>query len=275
MMRFTSFSRKVKVLPRRFFAEAVIVSIFLFACQKADDAKTASNASAQNVLTAAEKTEGWVLLFDGKSFDGWRGLGREGIPAGHWMIEDGCIKKIPSGEVPLQADGQPLTGGDIMTVETFENFELMLEWKISAAGNSGVKYNVSEEMSVAYPPPNAALGFEYQILDDDGHPDAKNGANRTAGALYDMISPAGKTLRPVGEFNQARLIFNGGHGEHWLNGAKVVEYDLGTARFDSLLAASKYRSIAGFADKRNGHLVLQDHTDAAWFRNIKIRRLEP
>jgi hypothetical protein len=274
-MRFTSLSRKVKVLPRGFFAEAVIVSIFLFACQKADDAKTASNASAQNVLTEAEKAEGWVLLFDGQSFDGWRGLGREGIPAGHWMIEDGCIKKIPSGEVPLQADGQPLTGGDLMTVETFENFELILEWKISAAGNSGIKYNVSEEMSVAYPPPNAALGFEYQILDDDGHPDAKNGANRTAGALYDMIPPAGKTLRPVGEFNQARLIFNGGHGEHWLNGAKVVEYDLGTARFDSLLAASKYRSIAGFADKRTGHIVLQDHTDAVWFRNIKIRRLEP
>lgn len=162
-----------------------------------------------------------------------------------------------------------------MTVATFENFELSFEWKISAAGNSGVKYNVSEAMSLAHPPPNAALGFEYQILDDDKHPDAKNGANRTAGAIYDMIAPQGKTLRPVGEFNHARIIFNRGYGEHWLNGKKIVEYDLGTAHFDSLLATSKYRDIAGFAEKRSGHLVLQDHTDAAWFRNLKIRMIEP
>jgi hypothetical protein len=224
-----------------------------------------------NTLTEAEKAAGWVLLFDGKTFNGWRGLGQEGIPEGHWVITDGSIKKVPSKEVPRQKDGQPLVGGDIMTIQTFENFELYLEWKISPAGNSGIKYNVSEEMSTSFPPKFAALGFEYQILDDERHPDAKKGANRTAAALYDLIAPQGKKLKPVGEFNSARIIFRGNHGEHWLNGIKVLEYELETPRMEGLLAASKYSSIPDFAKKRKGHIVLQDHTDAVWFRNIKIR----
>ena len=226
-----------------------------------------------NILTKAEKAEGWILLFDGKTFSGWRGLGREGIPEGHWIIENGAIKKVPSKEVPRQKDGQPLVGGDIMTIRSFEDFELYLEWKISPAGNSGIKYNVSEKMSTSFPPKYAALGFEYQILDDKKHPDAKKGSNRTTAALYDLIAPEGKKLKPVGEFNSARIIFRGNHGEHWLNGTKVLEYDLGTPRMDELLAASKYRSIPDFAKKRKGHIILQDHTDAVWFRNIKIRKI--
>ena len=228
-----------------------------------------------NTLTQAQRAEGWILLFDGKTFNGWRGLGRDTIPQGHWIIEEGAIKKVPSADVPRQADGQPLVGGDLMTVETFADFELYLEWKISPAGNSGIKYNVSEEMSTSRPPIYAALGFEYQIIDDDRHPDARVGPNRTAAALYDLISPVGKTLRPVGEFNTARIIFRGLHGEHWLNGVKVLEYDLGTPRMDGRLAASKYRDIRGFAAKRRSHIVLQDHTDAVWYRNIKIREIEP
>jgi hypothetical protein len=200
-------------------------------------------------------------------------LGRDSIPEGHWIIEDGSIKKVPSGEVPLQADGQPLVGGDLMTEKTFGNFELYLEWAISPAGNSGIKYNVSKEMSTANPPATAALGFEYQILDDDGHPDAQNGENRTAGALYDLMAPRDKELGPVGEFNSARIIFLGSHGEHWLNGIKVLEFNLGTPAFEEALAGSKYRDIEGFADRRRGYIVLQDHTDAVWFRNIKIREL--
>jgi len=227
-----------------------------------------------NILTEAEKAAGWILLFDGKTFNGWRGLGQEGIPEGHWVISDGAIKKVPGKEVPLQKDGQPLAGGDIMTTQPFENFELYLEWKISPAGNSGIKYNVSEEMSTSFPPKFAALGFEYQILDDERHPDAKKGANRTAAALYDLIAPEGKKLKPVGEFNSARIIFRGNHGEHWLNGTKVLEYELETPRMEGLLSASKYSSIPDFAKKRKGHIVLQDHTDAVWFRNIKIRELE-
>ncbi len=228
-----------------------------------------------NVLTNEEKSEGWILLFDGKSFEGWRGLGREGIPEGHWVVEDGTIKKVPSENVPLQKDGQPLVGGDLITIQTYENFELAFEWKISPAGNSGVKYNVSEEMSTAYPPKSAALGFEYQILDDEGHPDAQVSDTHTSAALYDLIAPQGKSLKSVGEFNTARIVLNGTHGEHWLNGVKVLEYDLETPEMDRLLAASKYKDIIAFAKKRQGHIVLQDHTDTVWFRNIKIRIIEP
>jgi len=228
-------------------------------------------AQAPNTLTAQEKTQGWILLFDGKTFNGWRGLGYDRVPEAHWVIENGAIKKVPSKDVPLQKDGQPLEGGDLMTIDEFEDFELWFEWKISPAGNSGLKYNVSEEMSTANPPTHAALGFEYQILDDDKHPDAKNGPNRTAAALYDLIGPQNKKLKPVGEFNSARIVFIGKHGEHWLNGVKVLEFDVGTPLFDGLLAKSKYKDIAHFADKRKGHIVLQDHTDAAWYRNLKIR----
>ncbi len=229
-----------------------------------------------NTLTAAEKAEGWRLLFDGSTFAGWRGLGRDGIPAGHWIVEEGAIRKVASGAVPTAPDGQPLQGGDLMTVETFDAFDLRLEWKVAPGANSGVKYNVSEALSTSMPPVHAALGFEYQVLDDERHPDARNGPNRTAAALYDLVPPgAGKTLRPVGQYNEARIVFRGGHGEHWLNGEQVVAYDLGSAVFDALLAASKYASIPGFADRRAGHLVLQDHGDDVWFRNLKIRLLPP
>lgn len=236
---------------------------------------TSSAPVRPNTLSNTEKAEGWKLLFDGKSFVGWRGIGREGIPQGHWLIEDGAIKKVAAGDVPRQQDGQPIHGGDLMTERTYENFELRLEWKISPGGNSGIKYNVSEEMSKAHAPAGAAIGFEYQILDDDRHPDAKNGLNRTASALYDLIAPEGKLLKPVGEYNEAQIIFRGGHGEHWLNGIKVLEFDLNTPRMKELVASSKYRDIPEFAKKRQGHIVLQDHGDAVWFRDIKIRDLGP
>lgn len=217
----------------------------------------------------------WQPLFDGESFSGWRGVGRDGIPDGHWVIEDGTIRKIASGEIPKAADGQPLEGGDIMTLDTFRNFELTFEWKVAPGANSGIKYNVSETMSTGSPPRYAALGFEYQILDDDRHPDARNGPNRTAGALYDLKEPsADKRLKPVGEFNEGRIVFQEGHGEHWLNGVKVVEFDLASEDFKARYRKSKYEPIPGFADKRKGHIVLQDHGDDVWFRNIRIRNLE-
>jgi hypothetical protein len=235
----------------------------------------AEDPALPNTLTAAEVADGWTLLFDGTTMSGWRGLGRDGIPTGHWMVEDGTIRKMASGAVPTAADGQPLEGGDIMTVEAFDHFELSLEWKVAPGANSGIKYNVSEALSVSSPPQYAALGFEYQILDDDRHPDAQNGPNRTAAALYDLMGPGeSKSVRPVGEFNHARIVFQGSHGEHWLNGQLVLEFDLGTPEFEALLAASKYAPIPGFADKRAGHIVLQDHGDDVWFRNIKLRKLQ-
>jgi len=256
--------------PRRPWLLAAIA--FAVACAGSDD-----GPGAREVQSASLATEdGWRPLFDGSSFAGWRGLGRDSIPTAHWVIEGETIRKVASGTVPTAADGQPLAGGDIMTIDTFTNFELSLEWKVSPGGNSGIKYNVSEAMSTSAPPEHAALGFEYQILDDELHPDAANGPTRQAGALYDMI-PAGtaKALRSVGEFNDARVVFRNGHGEHWLNGVKVLEYDVGTARFDSLLATSKYAPIENFAELRAGHIVLQDHGDDVWFRNIRIRTVEP
>ncbi len=240
-------------------------------------ASAATDLQAQgapvNTLTAAEKADGWTLLFDGLTFSGWRGLGYDDVPSRHWVIEDGAIKKIPTGDVPLQADGQPAAGGDLMTIADFADFELAFDWKISPGGNSGVKYNVSEEMSVGKTANHAALGFEYQVLDDALHADAKNGPHRTAGALYDLVPPGpGKVLKPAGEWNAARIVFRGGHGEHWLNGARVVEFDLDSPDFKARLAESKYAPIPGFADRRRGHIVLQDHTDAAWFRNIRIKK---
>jgi hypothetical protein len=160
-----------------------------------------------------------------------------------------------------------------MTTDTFRDFELTWEWKISRAGNSGVKYNVSEEISMANAPNHAALGFEYQMLDDSLHEDNKVPSHR-AGALYDLIAPsAAKHLAPVGEWNSSKIVFRGNHGEHWLNGQKIVEFELGTPLMDSLLAKSKYRSIPNFAQKRAGHIVLQDHVDEVFFRNIKIHVL--
>lgn len=259
--------RRLILLPALILCLGVLIS-----CGSTPPQPTqGEEAPAPNTLSEQEILEGWTLLFDGSSFDGWRGLGREVVPVGHWKIEDGAIKKVPSGEVPMQEDGQPLTGGDLLTEETFGHFELKFEWKISAAGNSGIKYNVSEVMSTDSPPKHAALGFEYQLLDDAGHPDAKNGDHRTAAALYDLIPPQGKVIKPVGEFNSGRIVFNGNHGEHWLNGVKVLEYDLGSEDMGHRLAASKYKTIPGFGDRRDGHIVLQDHADAAWYRNIKIR----
>ena len=263
--------RQVTVRRRSFRSvlrlSPTVCVLALVGCTAAD----ANDAPAEAVVADA-----WHSLFDGASFAGWRGIESAEIPAGHWAIEDGEVRKIASSDVPTAADGQPLVGGDIMTVATYSDFELTFEWKVAPGANSGIKYNVSQAMSVANVPTTAALGFEYQVLDDDLHPDALNGETRQAGALYDMIPPsAHKVLRPVGEFNEGRILFVGGHGEHWLNGVKVLEYDVGSDRFNELLAASKYAPIEGFADLRPGHIVLQDHSDDVWYRNIQIRVIEP
>jgi hypothetical protein len=231
--------------------------------------------TAPNTLTPAEQAAGWRLLFDGKTLNGWRGLGYDSVPTAHWRVVDGTIEKIPSGKVAKIADGQPANGGDLMTTDTFGDFELSFQWKVAPGANSGVKYNVSEEFSLTHASNHAALGFEYQVLDDSLSDDNKIPSHR-AGSLYDLIPPNGaKRLAPVGEWNTSRIVFQGKHGEHWLNGAKIVEFDLGTPDMDSLLAKSKYRTIPGFADRRAGHIILQDHNDETYFRDIKIRELKP
>ena len=148
---------------------------------------------ANNTLTETEKKDGWILLFDGKTFDSWRGLGLEKVPEGQWIIEDQSIKKVPRFEGPKMADGQPVLGCDLITIENFENFELIWDWKLDTNGNSGIKYNVSEELSLSLPPVKAALGWEYQMI-DDASPDGQDSPDKSSGALYDMIAPKNKVL---------------------------------------------------------------------------------
>lgn len=220
---------------------------------------------AANTLTAAEKAAGWTLLFDGRTSAGWRGFHTDSFPSSGWAIEDGALKKVGKGE-------KPGAGGDIITTEQYGNFELALDWKISPGGNSGLKYLVAERPDRKG---RSGVSYEMQILDDDRHPDAKEGVNgnRTAGALYDLIAPSAHVAKPVGEWNQARLVVSGRHVEHWLNGRKVVQFEIGSPEMKALIARSKYKDIAGFGDATSGHILLQDHGDEVWFRNIKLRRL--
>ena len=250
----------------------VFVRLVLLAAAFAD--VRLAGAQSPNELTVAERTAGWRLLFDGASLQGWRGLGYDSVPTAHWRVIDGAIAKVPTAKVRRQADGQPVAGGDLMTIDAFRDFELAFEWRVTPGANSGVKYNVSEQLSLEHAGNHAALGFEYQVLDDVLHPDNKIVSHR-AGALYDIIAPsAAKRLHAVGEWNSARIVLRGNHGEHWLNGMKVLEFDLGSSRLGSLLDQSKYKPIPGFAERRNGHIVLQDHGDEVYFRSIKIRELK-
>ncbi|MGH9846073.1 MAG: 3-keto-disaccharide hydrolase [Blastocatellia bacterium] len=220
-----------------------------------------------NQLTKAEKSAGWRLLFDGKSFTGWRGFHSDKVPGG-WVVEEGCIKKV-------QAEGElGQAGGDLITADQFENFEFSIEWKLSKGGNSGIKYLVSESLP---PAGKSGVAFEYQVLDDDSHPDAKAGmaGNRTSGSVYDLIAASkDKKLNPVGEFNRTRIVVKGNHIEHWLNGVKVVEFERGSEAFKQRIAQSKFKTTKGFGEISKGHILLQDHGDAVWYRNIKIRTLK-
>jgi hypothetical protein len=235
---------------------------------------TRRGAAGPNELTPRQRTAGWQLLFDGTTLTGWRGVGSDSVPAAHWQVVDGTIHKVPTRAVRRMPDGQPAAGGDLMTTKTWRDFELTFQWRVAPGANSGVKYNVSEEMSRGTAN-HAALGFEYQVLDDSLNDDNKVATHR-AGSLYDLVEPNEyKRLAPVGQWNRSVIILRGNHGEHWLNGARVVTYDLGTPRFDSLLAASKYRATAGFAERRAGHIVLQDHGDEVWYRTLRIREITP
>lgn len=198
----------------------------------------------------------WKVLFDGDSTDAWRGFKREAFPDKAWKVENGTLATITGSEVV-----------DLVTRESYQNFELQLEWKVSPAGNSGIMYHVTEEFKAPW-----HTGPEVQVLDDEKHNDGKN-PKTSAGALYALLPPKNKVLKPVGEWNQARVVINGNHGEHWLNGVKVVEYELNSPELNALIASSKFSSMPKFAKEPTGHIVLQHHRDAVWFRNIKVRRL--
>lgn len=197
----------------------------------------------------------WIVLFDGKSADAFRGYKRDSFPDKSWKVENGTLKTIPGGEVV-----------DLITKEKFESFDLLLDWRISPGGNSGVIYHVAESFPQSY-----NTGPEMQVLDDSKHKDGAN-PKTSAGALYALIAPRAKVLKPVGEWNHARLLVCGNHVQHWLNGKKIVEYDLGSQALNDLIAASKFKDMPGFAKEKSGHIALQNHHDEVWYRNIRVRR---
>jgi hypothetical protein len=223
--------------------------------------------SQDNKLTDKEKREGWQLLFDGSSMTKWRSPNSDSFPAKGWTVENGILS--------IENNGGRQSAGDIITKDQFDDFDFMFDFKLTEGANSGVKYSVH-----IFSPPvrglGAVLGPEYQVLDDEKHPDAKAGrnGNRKLGSLYDMLpSSTGNALRPIGEWNTGRIISKGNHVEHWLNGTKVLEYDKTDAAYKEAFALSKFKEVNGYGESAKGHLLLQDHGNNVFFRNIKIRKL--
>jgi hypothetical protein len=207
-------------------------------------------APAPNSLTPAEKAAGWKLLFNGKNLKGWRNFKKEKAPEKGWVVENGWLKHVQGGG-----------GEDIITTEEFTDFDLEWDWMIPEGANNGIKYFIVETR-------NEAIGHEYQMIDEKLVKDPKD----STGSFYDVLPPSkDKPLHPPGQVNHSRVLVQGKHVEHWLNGQKIVEYELGSPEVLAAVARSKFRSVPGFATKALGHILLTDHKDEASFQNIKIR----
>ena len=212
----------------------------------------AAEDTAPNTLTAAEQAAGWKLLFDGRTTEGWRNFKKPSFPSQGWTVENGLLVKQSR-----------IRGGDIVTTETYMDFELTWEWRIGPGGNNGVKYFITEEH-------DGAIGHEYQMIDDSRVQDPKG----TTAAFYAILPPSANKQPPrINDWNQSRILVQGEHVEHWLNGVKVLEYELGSPMVLAAVAKSKFKDVPGFGSKLRGHILLTDHTDEAHFRNIKIRVL--
>ena len=226
----------------------LIACTCLLAACSADTPDTDANADAD--------VDDWQVLFDGESLDGWRSFESEQPPAG-WVIANGAMHLAEPG------------GGDIMTAESYGDFELEFEWRISKNGNSGVIYriNVLESTRNTY-----ETGLEYQVLDNDGHADGEDPAHRAA-ALYDLVAPPADFTRPVGEYNQGRIVVQGDRIEHWLNGEKVAESPFGNDAWRDMVEESKFGGWPEFGKYDSGHIAFQDHDDLVWYRSVRIREL--
>ncbi len=210
-------------------------------------------SGSHNKLTEKEIAEGWELLFDGEKIEGWRGYADEKLKEDGWVVRDGTLHK-PAG----------IRAGDIMTVEAYDNFEFRWEWKIGPRGNNGVKYFITQQRG-------SAVGHEYQMIDDSmvGDPFSSNAS------FYLVVEPAAdKPNRPPGQWNESRLIVRGEHVEHWLNGEKVLDYRCGSPEIMGRIPETKFKKYPGFGEKVTGHLLLTDHKDPCWYRNLKLRKLQ-
>lgn len=228
------------------------------------DTMAAAPAESANSLTATEKNEGWQLLFDGASKGNFHVFNNKSDGSA-WQIADGSLHL----DTANKTDGRITGGGDLVTNEEYENFDLKLEWKIAPAGNSGILFYVQEgpKFQETY-----HTGPEMQVLDNAAHPDAKIIKHR-AGDLYDLITSTPETVKPAGEWNQVEIISNKGALEFHLNGAKVVSTTMWDDNWKKMIAGSKFKQWAGFGSYKKGHIALQDHGNAVWYRNIKIRKL--
>jgi hypothetical protein len=231
---------------------AGLAALLLLTNGRSADAERA----APNELTDSEKAAGWRLLFDGKTVAGWRSFRKSTFPEKGWVAEDGCLTR-KSG------------GGDIVTVDKFDQFDLLFEWRIAEGGNSGIKYFVSPER-------DRPLGHEYQLLDDAKDPNPARGLKWATASFYDVLPVStNRVLRPAGQFNQSRIVVEGDTVEHWLNGVKVLEYQAGSPEVKAAVARSKFKDVAGFGSRIKGYILLQDHGGEVFFRNLKIRVKSP
>lgn len=229
--------------------------------KKEDSAEAAEIVAdtTANTLTDAEKSEGWKLLFNGQNLDGWHIY--KGKTSSGWVAEDGILHCL--GSEKDKSDKR----ADLTSNDTFDNFELELDWKLSPKGNSGIIYLASEEFDAAY-----LSGPEYQLIDDENFPEKLEGWQKT-GANYAMSAPLVAASKPIGEWNHAKIIVNKGHVEHWLNGQKTAEYEMGSAEWKKAKETGKWKDAKGYGATKKGHIDLQDHGSEAWFKNVKIRQL--
>ena len=218
-----------------------------------------------NTLSQEEKEAGWELLWDGETSTGWRGIGMTHFPETGWVFEEGQLICLGE-ELPKEK-----RGGAIVTEALYGSFELSWEFKIREGANSGIKYFVDEGLKASK---GHGLGLEFAILDDANFPYEDKEAKRTCGSLYDLVKAAPGAARPVGEWNQARLVVRGNHIEHWLNGKKVMEVEKGTPHYIELVSNSKYKRIKGWGEVPRGHILIQDEGPRTVFQNIKILDLD-